>query len=97
MIKEFLVSFITPVFDFIKINFIEIIATIISAVFFYAVYRFMATSLKKLRTEIFSSYPFDLFFPASGGWSIGYFLLVIIFLGLLIIFMVKGNFVAGPA
>lgn len=32
-------------------------------------------SVRKLKIEIFSYYPFDLFAPKSGKWSIVYFLL----------------------
>ncbi|HTK03288.1 MAG TPA: hypothetical protein VL401_00770 [Alphaproteobacteria bacterium] len=49
-------------------------------------------SLKKLKTEISLSYPFDIFFPKEGQWSVGYFLLVITLLGLLIYLMIKGGF-----
>lgn len=49
-------------------------------------------SLKKLKTDVIPYYPFGLFFPGAGKWSIGYFLMVVLFLGLLIYLMMKGNF-----
>ncbi len=61
---------------------------LLSLLFFYITTK----SINKLRTEIFSSYPFDIFFPQGGKWSVGYFLVAIILLGLLIYFLAKGGF-----
>lgn len=54
-------------------------------------------SLKGLEKEVFLSYPFDTFFPHGGSWSVGYFLIIITFLGLLIYFLRGGGFYPGPA
>ncbi len=61
--------------------------------FAYLVYAITMRSLRNLKTEILSTYPFDLFIPKNGVWSVGYFMIMIIFLGLLIVFFVKGRFV----
>jgi hypothetical protein len=53
--------------------------------------------LKKLKVSIFPSYPFGLFFPQGGTWSIGYFLLIIILLGFLVYFGFEGKLFLGPA
>ncbi len=61
------------------------------------VFYITALSLKKLKRRIFPFYPFDSFFPQESAWSVGYFLIVILFLGLLIFFLAKGGFYLGPA
>lgn len=83
--------------DLIKSNLSAIIATIVILAFTYLVYRITMRSLGKLKTEILSSYPFDLFIPKNGTWSIFYFLTLILFLGLIIYLMVNGKFYMGPA
>ncbi len=88
---------ITDSIQLIQENITAIIATIATLVFSYFVYRVTMNSLKKLKTEILSSYPFDLFIPKNGSWSIFYFLTVILFLGIIIYLMVNGNFYMGPA
>jgi divalent metal cation (Fe/Co/Zn/Cd) transporter len=94
---EILIGLIKSLLDFIKTNIVVIIASLIALVIFYFVYRITTNSLKKLKTEILSSYPFDLFIPSGGKWSVGYFLIVVLFLGLLIYFLSKGGMYLGPA
>lgn len=54
-------------------------------------------SLKSLKKDATPYYPFDLFLPKSGTWSVGYFLVLIIFLSLFVFFLMKGGFYRGPA
>ncbi len=64
----------------------------------YLIYYITTGSLKKLKKEAFASYPFDLFFPHGGTWSVGYFLIMILVFGALIYFLIKGKFfLVGPA
>ncbi|HET7099215.1 MAG TPA: hypothetical protein VFI61_03220 [Patescibacteria group bacterium] len=88
---------ISPVIQFLKTNYVNIIAGVILIAIFCFVFYVTTNSLKKLKTIIFSSYPFDLFFPQGGAWSIGYFFIVIIALGLLIFLLAKGDFYLKPA
>lgn len=81
----------------IQEHWVAIVATLATLIFSYIVYRITMNSLKKLKTEILSSYPFDLFIPKNGSWSIFYFLTVILFLGAIIYLMVNGGFYVGPA
>jgi hypothetical protein len=74
-----------------------IITAIVLILLFCVAFFLTVFSLKRLKTEISLSYPFDLFFPKGGNWSIGYFLIVIIFLAALIFFMLRGNFYLSPA
>jgi divalent metal cation (Fe/Co/Zn/Cd) transporter len=94
---EILTELVKSLFDFVKTNVIGIVAGIILLTIFYFVYYITTNSLKKLKTEILSSYPFDLFLPSGGTWSISYFLIVVLFLGLLIYFLSKGGMYLGPA
>jgi len=82
---------------FLQENYIKIIIAIALFGISYFIFYLSVSSLKKLKTNIFSSYPFDLFFPHEGAWSIGYFLIAIILLGLLIFFLSKGGFYLKPA
>lgn len=97
MLKELYDFLIIPVINFVKANYVVIIVIIVLVAIFYIVFYLTTNSLRKLKTEIFSNYPFDIFFPHSGEWSIGYFLIVILFLGLLMYFMIKGRLYLGPA
>lgn len=54
-------------------------------------------SLKKLKSDVFSYYPFDKFFPKSGRWSVIYFLITIILLAALVVAIIKGGFYLAPA
>lgn len=94
---EILKELVISLFDFIKTNIVEIVGGLFLLVILYFVYHITTNSLKKLKTEILSSYPFDLFIPAGGTWSVGYFLIVVLFLGLLIYFLSKGGMYLGPA
>lgn len=78
-------------------NFVAIIVSVITIVLVYVAFYITSLSLKKLKVEVFSGYPFDRFFPTSSKWSVGYFLIAIILLGLLIYFLAKGNFYLTPA
>jgi len=93
----FLISKLTPVLDFIRANFYQIIAALVTGFITFLVLYLTVSSLKKMKSEIFSYYPFDRFFPQSGSWSIFYFLLMIIFLGGLVYFLAKGGFYLSPA
>ncbi len=90
-------SFLSPTLDFVKTNYIGIIALIVLASLFISFFYFATTSVKRLKTEVTPFYPFDVFFPQGGAWSVGYFLIALIVLSLLIYFMVKGGFYLSPA
>ncbi len=92
-----LASIITPLIGFFRENYLKILLIIALFSISYVIFYLSTSSLKKLRTDIFSSYPFDLFFPREGVWSIGYFLIAILLLGLLIFFLSKGGFYLKPA
>ncbi len=92
-----LMTLLNTLLDFFKKNYVFIIIVLVTAIIVYLAFYLTMSSLKKLKTSIFTSYPFDLFFPHEGGWSVGYFLIIILFLRLLIYFLVEGNFVVGPA
>ncbi len=91
-----LTGIIDQVKNFFVANYIMIIVMASLLAFIYFVYYVTTASLRNLKTEILSTYPFDLFIPRGGTWSVGYFLIMIIFLGLIIIFLVKGDFIRGP-
>lgn len=87
-----------PLVGFFKNKYILIIVIVVSFLIFYLLFRLSTATLKKLKIEVFQSYPFDMFIPNSGAWSIGYFLIAIIVLGALVFFFIKGNFyIVGPA
>ncbi|OGM87807.1 hypothetical protein A2594_02905 [Candidatus Woesebacteria bacterium RIFOXYD1_FULL_41_28] len=90
-------SSLTPGIDFVKTYLYKIVFVVISIVIFYFVYWITSYSLKKLKPEIYSYYPFDKFFPKSGKWSIFYFLITIVFLGILVYAIIKGGFYLAPA
>jgi len=83
--------------EFVRINYIEITVALAITLIGILIYLVTTNSLKRLRREVFQYYPFDTFFPHSGGWSVGTFLLIILCIGLLIIFLSKGNLYPGPA
>lgn len=83
--------------NFIKINYFDILVATGLSFLFYFIFYLTTLSLKKLKLEAFSSYPFDTFFPQGGNWSVGYFLITILLFGILIFFLLKGNFYVGPA
>jgi uncharacterized membrane protein YozB (DUF420 family) len=93
----FLISKLTPVLDFIRVNFYQIIAALVTGFITFLVLYLTVSSLKKMKSEIFSYYPFGRFFPQSGRWSVLYFLVMVVFLGGLIYFLAKGGFFLGPA
>ena len=92
-----LTRLLTPTLNFIQENFAKIALAVGIILLFYLTFYLTIGSLKRLRVEIFSYYPFDRFFPRSGEWSVGYFLIAILLLGLLIFFLIKGEFYLGPA
>lgn len=92
-----LTTAITSITAFFEENYIKIIVAAIIAAIFYLIFYLSTASLKKLKTGIFQSYPFGLFIPEGGTWSIGYFLVIIVLLGLLIFLGFKGNLFLGPA
>lgn len=88
---------ITSVTVFLQDNIFKIIVIVSITAIFYFIFYLSTYSLKKLKIEVFPSYPFGLFFPEGGVWSIGYFLLIILLLGLLTYFGFKGGLFLGPA
>jgi len=86
-----------PALDFIKANYVGlIVGTVLLLLFMFSAYVAL-TSVRRLKTEVTPFYPFDVFFPQGGAWSVGYFLIAIVVLTLLIYFMVKGGFYLSPA
>lgn len=83
--------------SFLETNYIKIIVALVLTFILYLIFYLSTKSLKKLKIEVFSSYPFGLFFPQGGTWSIGYFLIVILLLGLLVFFGFEGKLFLGPA
>lgn len=92
-----IISLLTPGVDFVKANLGKITFIVISITVFYFSYWITTYSLKKLKPEIYSYYPFDKFFPKSGRWSVFYFLITIIFLGILVYALIRGGFYLAPA
>jgi hypothetical protein len=89
--------FITPALEFVRANTYQIVVAIgIGFVASLALY-ITAATLRKMKSDVFSYYPFDRFFPQSGHWSVLYFLILVVFLGGLIYFLAKGGFYFGPA
>lgn len=64
---------------------------------FYLIFFLSTYSLKNLRIEIFKSYPFDPFLPRGGTWSIGYYLIIIILLGIIVYLGFERKLFLGPA
>ena len=93
----FIISLLTPTLNFVQSNFYQIIVALVIGFVTSLVLFLTVSSLKKMKSEIFSYYPFDRFFPQSGRWSILYFLIMVVFLGGLIFFLAKGGFFLGPA
>ena len=56
-----------------------------ASLFFLAILAFLITlrSLKKLKTGILPFYPFDLNLPRSKEWSVAYFFIGLVLLGML--------------
>jgi hypothetical protein len=77
--------------------FFKVIICLAIAGFTYGVYWITIKSLRRLKSEVLSYYPFDLFFPQGGTWSVSYFLIVVLLLGLMFYLLSKGNFGVGPA
>ena len=97
MVMTSLISFPTQALNFLRSNLFKItvglgIAVITALAFYITIF-----TLKKLKSEVLSYYPFDRFFPQSGKWSVLYFLIIILFLGALAYFLAKGGFYLGPA
>lgn len=92
-----LTTAITSITVFFKENYMKIIVASVIIAVFYLIFFLSTLSLRKLKTGIFQSYPFGLFFPEGGTWSIGYFLLIILLLGLLIFLGFKERLFLGPA
>jgi hypothetical protein len=88
---------IGPSLSFLKNNLAKILVVFLSAAALFLVYWITSYSLRKLKPEIFSYYPFDKFFPKSGSWSVIYFIITIILLGAIAFLMVRGGFYMGPA
>ena len=88
---------LTPSIDFVKTNFEKIILIMGAVLVLCFAYWITSYSLKKLKPEVFSYYPFNKFFPKSGHWSVVYFLITIILLGLLVYLITKGGFYLAPA
>lgn len=97
MLAEKIISLITPSIEFVKINFVKIIFVLGGIGAFLLAYAITTSSLEKLKPETISYYPFDKFFPKSGKWSVIYFIITIILLGILVYAIIKGGFYLGPA
>jgi hypothetical protein len=93
----FFISLLTPALELIHANYYQIIAALVTGFITSLAFYITVSSLRKMKSEIFSYYPFDRFFPQSGRWSILYFLIMVVFLGGLIYFLAKGGFYLGPA
>ena len=90
-------SLLAPALDFVRTNLFQIIIALAIAAVSLLAFTFTISSLKNMKSEIFSYYPFDRFFPQSGRWSVLYFFILVIFLGGLIYFFAKGGFYISPA
>lgn len=86
-------KFITPVLIFFKENYVPILAIILTLIVADIIYIVTTKSLKSLKTEILSNYPFDLFFPKGGSWSLKYFFIILLSLVLVVFFLTKGKFI----
>ena len=93
----FLISLFTPALEVVRANIFQIIVVLVIGFVTSLAFYITISSLRKMKSEIFSYYPFDRFFPQSGRWSILYFLIMVVFLGGLIYFLAKGGFYLGPA
>lgn len=93
MLKDLLATLI----GFFQANFIKMIIGLVIIAVFYFAYYVSTSSIKKLKTQILPFYPFDLFYTHGEAWSLGYFIIIILTLGILIFLLLKGNFYAGPA
>jgi hypothetical protein len=87
----------TPIVLYIQTNFVQIIGALVIATISVFAFSVTVSTLKNMKSDIFSYYPFDRFFPHSGRWSIFYFFMLIIFLAGLIYFFAKGGFYLNPA
>jgi TRAP-type C4-dicarboxylate transport system permease small subunit len=92
-----ILSLISPSIDFVKTNIEKIILVFVSILVFYFGFWMTLYSLRKLKSETVSYYPFDKIFPKSGHWSVIYFLITIALLGLLVYIITKGGFYLAPA
>lgn len=90
-------EFFKPLVSFFQNNLSTIILIIVSIFIIYLGYKLTSYTLGKLKSENFSYYPFDKFFPKSGHWSVTYFLVTILILGMLVFLILKGGFYLGPA
>ena len=90
-------SLLAPALNFVRTNFYQIIVTFAVAAISLLAFTFTVSSLKNMKSDFFSYYPFDRFFPQSGRWSVLYFFILVIFLVGLIYFFAKGGFYLGPA
>lgn len=86
-----IISSLSPAVSFISTNLDIVIAIIVTILIFVIGYRITAYSLKKLKPDFFSYYPFDKFYPKSGKWSISYFVITILLLAILIFIIVRGE------
>ncbi|MGA3291704.1 MAG: hypothetical protein ABSC49_00990 [Candidatus Microgenomates bacterium] len=88
---------LSPTLNFVKTNIRGIVAALAAILIFCFGFWVTTLSLKKLKVKVFAYYPFGQFFPQSGSWSVLYFLITIILLGVLIYFLSKGGFYLAPA
>jgi hypothetical protein len=84
-----IISFISPVLNFFRNNFINIMVGIAIVTLVFGVFYFTTLSIKKLKMEVLTYYPFDRFSPGSKKWSILYFLILVVFLAGLAFFLAK--------
>lgn len=92
-----LISLIKPLTDFVHANLTNILVALGILIISYLGFLATTASLRKLKVKVYSYYPFDQFFPQSGKWSVIYFLIVILLLGVLIFFLGRGGFYLSPA
>lgn len=84
-----IISLITPLLNFVKNNFVNILIGIAIIAVVYGVYYLTTTSIKKLKMEVLPYYPFDRFSPGSKKWSVLYFIILVIFIAALAFFLAK--------
>jgi len=92
-----ILSSLTQVLGYVRTNLYQIIGALVIATISVLAFTFTVSSIKNMKSEIFSYYPFDRFFPQSSRWSIIYFFILVIFLGALVYFFAKGGFYLSPA
>ena len=94
---EIILSAVRGTQQFVFDNYQQIVLAVIIFVCASASLLFTIYSLRSLKEDIFSYYPFDRFYPGSQSWSIWYFLAVVAFLLIIIYLASRGGFYHLPA